>query len=57
MKSQARTVLGWEPRIDLKSGLEKTIAYFRNQMNSAPAADRAGVAAPAADRLLTEASA
>jgi UDP-glucuronate decarboxylase len=55
--SQAREILGWEPKIDLKSGLEKTIAYFRNQMNAAPAADRVGVATAAADRPLTEVSA
>jgi UDP-glucuronate decarboxylase len=27
--SKARQLLGWEPRIDLGTGLEKTIAYFR----------------------------
>ena len=26
---RARTLLGWEPRIPLEDGLERTIAYFR----------------------------
>ena len=26
--SQAKEVLGWEPRIQLEEGLGKTIAYF-----------------------------
>ena len=30
--SLARKVLGWEPRIELQAGLEKTIAYFRNSL-------------------------
>ena len=29
----ARDVLGWEPRIELREGLEKTIAYFRRLSN------------------------
>lgn len=29
--SLARTALDWTPKVDLKSGLEKTIAYFRDQ--------------------------
>ena len=27
--TKARTVLGWQPQVSLKEGLEKTIAYFR----------------------------
>lgn len=27
--TRARTVLNWEPKIDLKEGLQRTIAYFR----------------------------
>jgi len=27
--TRARTILGWEPRVNLKEGLEETIAYFR----------------------------
>ena len=30
--SQARGTLGWEPRIQLREGLEKTIAYFDSQL-------------------------
>jgi dTDP-glucose 4,6-dehydratase len=30
--SKARTVLGWEPKIDLADGLSQTIAYFRNRI-------------------------
>ena len=26
----ARRVLGWEPGVDLRSGLERTIAWFRS---------------------------
>jgi len=28
--SRAREILGWEPRVDLREGLEKTINYFRS---------------------------
>ncbi|NOZ50145.1 MAG: SDR family oxidoreductase [Chloroflexi bacterium] len=31
--SKARAALGWEPTIDLEQGLERTIAWFRTQMN------------------------
>lgn len=27
--TRARTILGWEPKVELREGLEKTIAYFR----------------------------
>ena len=27
--TKARTVLGWEPKISIESGLGKTIEYFR----------------------------
>ncbi|HEY81167.1 MAG TPA: SDR family oxidoreductase [Caldilineae bacterium] len=30
--AKARTLLGWEPAIDLETGLEETIAWFREQM-------------------------
>jgi len=30
--SLARKVLGWEPKIDLEEGLEKTISYFRTKL-------------------------
>jgi UDP-glucuronate decarboxylase len=33
--SLARTVLDWTPRIELRSGLERTIAYFRGEMRAA----------------------
>ena len=28
--TRARTVLGWEPKVDLQTGLKKTIAYFKS---------------------------
>lgn len=28
--SVAREVLGWEPKVKLEEGLERTVAYFRN---------------------------
>jgi UDP-glucuronate decarboxylase len=32
--TQARNVLGWSPEIELRSGLEKTIAYFHDLLSS-----------------------
>ncbi len=29
--SKAKKMLGWEPKVDLKTGLEKTIEYFKSQ--------------------------
>jgi dTDP-glucose 4,6-dehydratase len=29
--TKARSILGWEPRVDLAEGLEKTIAFFRGK--------------------------
>jgi len=29
--SRARTLLGWEPRVDLETGLRETMAYFRRR--------------------------
>ncbi len=31
--SVARSVLGWEPRVELSEGLEKTIDYFRKELD------------------------
>jgi nucleoside-diphosphate-sugar epimerase len=33
--SKARRVLGWEPKIDLESGMKKTIAWFRQEYSQA----------------------
>jgi dTDP-glucose 4,6-dehydratase len=30
--TRARTILGWEPQIDLEEGLQKTIPYFRQKL-------------------------
>ena len=30
--TKARTILGWEPKVDLTEGLAHTIAYFRNRV-------------------------
>ena len=30
--TRARTVLGWEPEVDLPAGLERTIAYFKDRV-------------------------
>jgi dTDP-glucose 4,6-dehydratase len=30
--SRARSLLGWEPKVELREGLEKTIEYFRSKM-------------------------
>jgi dTDP-glucose 4,6-dehydratase len=36
--TKARTLLQWEPRVDLEQGLGDTIAYFRTKLAEAPAA-------------------
>ena len=33
--TRARTLLGWEPKVQLEQGLEQTIAYFRSKMGVA----------------------
>ncbi len=35
--SRAREILGWEPRVSLRTGLERTIAYFRELFETAAA--------------------
>jgi nucleoside-diphosphate-sugar epimerase len=30
--TRARTLLGWEPKVPLKDGLERTIPYFRSEL-------------------------
>jgi dTDP-glucose 4,6-dehydratase len=30
--TKARTLLGWEPRIDLKEGLERSLAFFKDKL-------------------------
>lgn len=32
--SRAKSVLNWEPRVELKDGLERTIKYFRQEIES-----------------------
>jgi len=32
--TRARTLLGWEPKVQLEEGLVKTIAYFRTKVNT-----------------------
>lgn len=31
--TKARRVLGWEPKVELREGMEKTIAWFRDRVN------------------------
>ena len=31
--SRARSLLGWEPKVDLVEGLTLTLAYFKEKMN------------------------
>jgi UDP-glucuronate decarboxylase len=40
----ARHLLGWEPRIQLSEGLERTIAYFRERLLAQQIADLAALA-------------
>ena len=35
--SRAKALLGWEPRVPLQHGLEKTIPYFRSALRLGPA--------------------
>ncbi|MBI5432205.1 MAG: SDR family oxidoreductase [Planctomycetes bacterium] len=35
--TKARRVLGWEPKVDLATGLERTLAYFRSRLELVPA--------------------
>jgi dTDP-glucose 4,6-dehydratase len=39
--TKARTLLGWEPKVSLRQGLERSIDYFRNSLDQ-PAAQKAG---------------
>ena len=32
--TQARAVLGWEPKVSLAEGLGQTIAYFRSKLEA-----------------------
>ena len=32
--TRARTLLGWEPKVQLEEGLEHTIKYFRNKLEA-----------------------
>ena len=35
--TRARTLLGWEPKVDLEKGIRKTVDYFRSSMLMRPA--------------------
>ena len=39
--SRARSLLGWEPRVDRHDGLRRTLAYFRRQLAATPPAGSA----------------
>lgn len=36
--AKARRLLGWEPEVDLATGLQRTLAYFRGELADAPGA-------------------
>jgi UDP-glucuronate decarboxylase len=55
--SRARAVLDWTPTIDLTAGLERTIAYFRDQMKATSVAQRSPRLASAGDQIRAGASA
>ena len=38
--SRAKEVLGWETKVSLERGLEKTIEYFRKELARSKAEDR-----------------
>ena len=33
--TRAKTLLGWEPRVDLQTGLRKTIDWYRDELSGA----------------------
>jgi dTDP-glucose 4,6-dehydratase len=39
--TEARTTLGWEPRISLKGRLERSLEFFRVKLENCPAEQRA----------------
>ena len=41
--TKARRLLGWEPRVDLDTGLRHTLAYFREHLGDAASASSTGV--------------
>ncbi|MBN2739738.1 MAG: SDR family oxidoreductase [Rhodobacteraceae bacterium] len=42
--TRARTLLNWQPKVDLRTGLVPTIAYFQSQLLGQPAAQEAAFA-------------
>ena len=40
--TKARTLLGWEPKVQLDEGLRRTIEFFRGKVAAADAAERKG---------------
>jgi nucleoside-diphosphate-sugar epimerase len=38
--TRARTILNWEPRVPLRDGLQKTIEYFRSELEVAQSTDK-----------------
>jgi dTDP-glucose 4,6-dehydratase len=40
--TKARKLLGWEPKIDLATGLERTLAYFKQRLEPKPELTSAG---------------
>lgn len=51
--SRAKKFLNWQPRVPLKSGLEKTIEYFRRELERANHSNR-NVYVPKDERTLTK---
>jgi UDP-glucuronate decarboxylase len=49
----ARAVLRWEPTVQLADGLERTIAYFRDQVLTRQIADLAALARSAQPSVRT----
>jgi len=41
--TQARTLLGWEPRVDLEVGLRSTVDYFKERLEDRLVLDNEGV--------------
>jgi dTDP-glucose 4,6-dehydratase len=39
---RARRLLGWEPRVERRDGLLRTLHYFRDRLRSGPARENAG---------------
>jgi len=53
--SRAKALLGWQPKVDLRTGLEATIEWFANDLENQREPWR-GIAAPGASEPIIQAA-